>query len=127
MVDDSKKILIAEDNLAISNVYKERLGALGYNVISASNGEDLIDMAKSEIPDLIMLEIALPKKNGFEALIELRADERLKRIPIFVISDEGSDDDIERVMQLGATLFFVKTKVHLVDIIQSIESALEEK
>ena len=127
MAEDPKKILIADDNTAIRDVYKEKLESLGYEVLIAADGEELVETAKQEIPALILTELVLPKKSGFEILIELRKEESLKRTPIFVITDEGNDDDIRKALQLGASLYFVKTKSRLVDIIQNIEGVLENK
>ncbi len=119
-----KKVLVAEDDVAVAEIYKNRIEALGFEVVSAHDGEEVISLAKTESPDLILLELTLPKKSGFEVLKELRGDDSFSKIPIFIISDDGEDEDIRKALEMGASLFFTKSKSRLIDIIQNIEGVL---
>ncbi len=127
MPNDPKKILIGEKDITISNIYKEKLESLGFEVVLAFDGQEVIDKSKIDVPDLILMELVLPKKNGFEVLAELRADKNLKDTPIFIISEDNDTNDVKKALQMGASLFFVKNQARLIDIVQNVEGVLSSK
>jgi len=96
-------------------------------ILKALNGEEGLSIAKKELPDLILLDLILPKKNGFEVLGELKNDPATKDIPIIVLTNLEGSSDIERALALGATTYLVKANYALEDIMAKIEGVLEHK
>lgn len=103
-----KKILLIEDDLFLSNMYKTKLELEGFNVIVARDGESGYRQAEETKPDLILLDIILPKKDGFEVLRELKENAAVKEIPVILLSNLGQRSDIDRGLNLGAADYLVK-------------------
>ena len=102
------KILIAEDERDIRDLIKFTLGFAGYEVVDAMNGEEAVEIAKRELPDLILMDVRMPRKTGYEACTEIKADPRLKDIPIIFLSAKGQDAEIQAGLQAGATEYLLK-------------------
>lgn len=117
-----KKILIAEDDKFISNVYRVKLTKAGFEVKIAGDGQEALKILQTFIPDLILLDLVMPIKDGFETLEVIKADERLKTIPVIVASDLGQKEDREKALKLGADGFFIKGDLALDTLIQKIHS-----
>jgi two-component system, OmpR family, alkaline phosphatase synthesis response regulator PhoP len=115
------KILIIEDDPIIQKVYRDKLAIEGYDVDVASDGEEGMNKALNSNPDLVLLDLVLPKINGFYILSELRKNPRTQRTPIIILSNRGREDEIERGMKLGVDDYIVKifaTPIHVVERIQ---------
>src|SRR4030043_1230607 len=97
-----KKILIIEDEELIYSLLEKRLKQEGFEVAVAKNGQEGIDKMKQKKPDLILLDIIMPKKNGFEVMEEMKEDSALKNIPIIIISNSGQPVELDRANALGA-------------------------
>jgi CheY-like chemotaxis protein len=121
-----KKILFVEDELAIQKTLGESLRNKGYDVQSALDGEIALKLVKSEKPDLILLDIILPKKNGLEVLEELRKDENTKDIPVIILTNLENIGEVERAIELGATTYLVKANYSLDEVIEKVKKALED-
>ncbi len=121
-----RKILFVEDEKILQKTLGERLKEKGYDVISALNGEEGVFLAKECIPDLILLDIMLPLKNGLEVLAELKEIEETKEIPVIILTNVESAEEIEKSLQLGATTYLVKTNYHLDEVIDKIELSFKE-
>ena len=102
----------------------EFLGAKGYEVISALDGELGINMAKNSSPDLILLDIVLPKKSGFDVLRDLKSDEKTKSVPVIVLTNLSQMDDVSKMMDMGITTYLVKSDQSLQDILRVIDQIL---
>lgn len=124
MNKDQKKILIVEDDVQISKVYEIQLKKEGFQTVTAHNGEDAIKMLIDENPDLVTLDLMIPKKDGFEVLEDIRDNHKDIKIPIVVISNLGQAGDKERVLSLGATEFLVKTDHSIQEIMNKIKGYL---
>ena len=122
-----KKILFIEDEESLQRAMGSMLEQKKMQILKALNGEDGLNIAKKETPDLILLDLILPKKNGFEVLGELKKDPATKDIPIIVLTNLEGSSDIERALALGATTYLVKANYALEDIMMKIESVLEHK
>ena len=122
-----KKILFIEDEESLQRAMGSMLEQKKMQILKALNGEDGLNIAKKETPDLILLDLILPKKNGFEVLGELKKDPGTKDIPIIVLTNLEGSSDIERALALGATTYLVKANYALEDIMMKIESVLEHK
>ncbi|MFH1575350.1 MAG: response regulator [Candidatus Nealsonbacteria bacterium] len=121
-----KKILLVEDESALQKTLGDVLDQEGYKVMSALDGEAGLKMAKAEIPDLILLDLILPKMHGFEVLKMLKSDESTKDIPIIVLTNLESMGDIEKALELGATTYLVKASYTLEEVVSKIKKALGE-
>ena len=119
-----KKILIIEDESTMRNSLEEFFEENGYEVFGAADGEAGLELAQTKLPDLIILDIILPKKDGFEVLEHLKKDEKTKDIPIVLCTNLSSSGDIEKALALGATCYLVKTNYQLSDILKKVEEIL---
>ncbi|MBI4137917.1 MAG: response regulator [Candidatus Sungbacteria bacterium] len=119
-----KKILFIEDEPALQRSLTTFLQEKGYQAISALDGDIGMRLARNEQPDLILLDIILPKKNGIEVLKDLRADERTSRIPVIMLTNLDASAEVERAIALGAATYLVKANYSPGEVIQKIEQAL---
>jgi len=119
-----KTILLVEDDKFLSNLLKNRLEKENFNVIHAVDGEEAVNILRTSPskPDLVLLDIILPKKNGFEVLEEVKQDLEFKTLPIIIISNLGQDDDLSRGKELGATEYYIKAQTSIDDLISKIKS-----
>lgn len=120
-----KKILVVEDDTYLANAYRVKLTKAGFEVKNAFDGDEALNLLQSFAPDLILLDIVMPKKDGFATLQELKANEKWKNIPIILASNLSQKEDREKGMQLGASEFFVKTDFTLNDLVQKIDSMIK--
>ncbi len=120
----AKKILFIEDESALQKTFGEVLTQEGYDVVKAMDGEEGLRLAQSEKPDLILLDLILPKMHGFEVLKQLKDDEETKDIPIIVLTNLESTDDVEKALELGATTYLVKANYDLEDVLKKVKNAL---
>ena len=109
-------VLLVEDDKFIASTLEEKLVLAGYEVIKAEDGIRALTKAKFKKPDLILLDIILPEKNGYEVLKDLKEDEKLKNIPVVILSCLGEKVDIQLGKQLGAIDHFVKSKIEIGDL-----------
>lgn len=116
----NKFILVAEDDMFYANVYKVKLAHEGYEVQVVGNGDWVMRSIAEKIPDLILLDLVMPVKDGFETLREIRADDRYKNIPVVVLSNLGQEEDIERAKQTGATDYLIKTNISIQQLLETI-------
>lgn len=121
----SKKILFIEDESALQRAASEVLTEKGYTVLSALDGELGLKTAKTETPDIILLDLILPKKDGFEVLKELKADPATQAIPVIILSNLAESADVERALTLGARTYLVKTNYRLEEVVEKIDSVLK--
>jgi DNA-binding response OmpR family regulator len=124
LMPELKKILIAEDDEFLSSLLKNRLQRDGFAVQIARTGEETMAALKAIRPDLVLLDIILPGKLGFEILEDVQKDTKLVKIPFMVMSNLGQDDDIRKAKDLGALEYFVKSRILIDDLIKKISSFL---
>lgn len=119
---NKKKILVAEDEQSYASIYKLKLEKEGYRVFIAGDGEKAIEIAKKEKPDIALLDLIMPKVDGFEVIKTLKSDPELKSIPIIVFSNLGQTSDMEKVKDLGAEKYFVKANISIQKVIEEVRS-----
>ncbi|TSC69913.1 MAG: two-component system, OmpR family, alkaline phosphatase synthesis response regulator PhoP [Parcubacteria group bacterium Gr01-1014_70] len=119
-----KTILLVEDDDFVGRAYKDGLRRAGFLVETAMDGNEAVKKAKSVLPDLIVLDLVMPLKNGFEVLEELRKDKAYSAIPIMVVSNLGQETDIEKAMQLGATDYLIKNQFSMKQMVERIQKYL---
>lgn len=103
-----KKILIVEDDKFLIRTYGYRLETSGYEIFRLEDGVDVLALAKEKQPNLIILDIVMPNRNGFEVLRDLNGDPSTKKIPVLVVSNLSQQKDIDEASRLGAVKYLVK-------------------
>jgi len=121
----AKKILVIEDEATLQNAMVEVLTQSGYETLSALDGELGFALATKELPDLILLDIILPKMDGFEVLKGLKANPQTANIPVIILTNLGDVSSVQQALELGANSYLVKADFHLDDVIQKVERTLE--
>lgn len=121
-----KKILIVDDNEFFAKVIKSELITHGYEVFIAYNGQEAVDFIKANTVDLILLDIIMPIKDGFETIQELKNNPNTKNIHIVVFSNLGQDEDIQKAMNMGAQSYIVKKDFSLREVIENIEKNIHK-
>lgn len=123
-MDTKKKILLVEDDAALANVYKTRLEMEGFDVHQVDNGEDALTSAISYSPDLIVLDVMMPKINGFDVLDLLRTRPETADVRVIMLTALSQAKDKERAEKLGADDYLVKSQVVISDVVARIKHHL---
>lgn len=125
MVAPRQKILFVEDEEALQTSLSSALKEAGYKTVAAYDGEAAIAMAAREHPDLILLDIILPRRSGFEVLEELKSNESTRDIPVIVLTNLERISDVERMLSLGATNYLVKANYDISEILSKVRQVLD--
>ena len=120
----AKKILLVEDDDALASVYVTRLQAEGFDIKRVPNGEDALATALQYKPDLILLDVMMPKVSGFDVLDILRNTPETANIKVIMLTALSQDSDKERATQLGADDYLVKSQVVIADVVERIRHHL---
>jgi two-component system alkaline phosphatase synthesis response regulator PhoP len=107
----AKKILLIEDEQYLFEMYKMKLEQGEYKVLIAMDGEEGMNIARTEKPDLVLLDLVLPKMNGYEFLREIRKDPELKKTKVYILSNLGQDEEIDQGFTEGADGYMIKTNL----------------
>ncbi|MDD3678667.1 MAG: response regulator [Patescibacteria group bacterium] len=118
------KIMIVEDDPTLRDIYTTRFKAEGYTVVSASDGEAALAVAVQEKPDLILLDIMMPKISGFDVLDILRDTDETRDTKIIVMSALSQTADVEKGKNLGANAYLVKSQVTLSEVVEKVKAIL---
>jgi two-component system alkaline phosphatase synthesis response regulator PhoP len=121
-----KKILIADDEVNLLKLLKHFFRVRRYDVILATNGEEALNKAREEKPDLMILDIMMPKKDGFEVCKELKLDENYRNIPIIMLTAKGKITDKITGKEAGADMYLVKP-VDFECLLANVETLLNKK
>lgn len=124
MTDKKKIVLVVEDEDALQLVLKDVLTVEGYDVILANNGIEGLEMALRDHPDLILLDILMPKMDGLEMLKNLRSDEWGKRVPVIVLTNLSDNEDIAKAVEEDVFEYFVKTDIRIDEVIARIREKI---
>lgn len=117
-------LLIVEDEKALAEVLRDEFQSHDFTVEVAMDGEAALEVLKTSMPDLILLDLLLPKKDGFEVLETIKSDRKLKHIPVIILSNLGQDEEIKRGLALGAKDYFVKTQHPLKEVVEKVKHYL---
>jgi DNA-binding response OmpR family regulator len=120
-----KTILFIEDEQALQKTAGDTLREAGFEVLSALDGEIGLRLAKDKNPDLIILDLILPKANGFEVLKALKETQETLHIPVIVLTNLEALEDIQKALSLGATTYLVKVNYTLQELLAKVKSVLE--
>lgn len=117
-------ILVVEDDTFLANAYRVKLTKSGFTIRIALDGDQVFTILAEFVPEVIILDLMIPKKDGFEVLKLLKADDRWKNIPLIVASNLGQEEDVDRAMKMGANDYIIKSDLSLNDLIVKIRSYL---
>ncbi len=120
------KVLIVEDEQTLLDMYSLKLSKENFEVIKAADGQEGLEKAKSEKPDIILLDIMLPKIDGFQVLKNLREMKGFKNVPIIMLTNLGQNEDKQKGKQLGATDYLVKADTTPTDVVEKINSLIKK-
>lgn len=120
-----KKVLLVDDTPFYINAYRTKLMGEGYLVKTAQNGVEALKQAKTETPDIILLDLMMPIMDGFKVLQTLKGDPGLKDVPIIVFSAKGNSDEIAKAIEGGASDFLVKATTTPNKVVEKIKQVLE--
>lgn len=123
-MSEAPYVLVVEDDVFYSKIYKTKLAKEKIESQIVSNGNEAMKAAQILRPKLILLDLIMPGKDGFETLAELKADSNLKDVPVIVLSNLSQDEDIKRIMDLGAVEYLVKANVPIQDVIDRVKHHL---
>ncbi len=118
-------VLIVEDEEFLIRTLEDNLIAVGYKVEVVKNGELAIKKIGKKEPDLILLDLLMPKKDGFYVLEEIKKHPEWKMIPVIVLSNLGEDTAIKRALELGADDYFVKSQHPIQEVVEKVNEYLE--
>ena len=121
------KILIADDDTFFQKFYSSQLAEQGFEVIIATNGNDTLQKIRESKPDIVLLDIIMPDKDGFEVLEEKSQDNTIKNIPVIVFSTLGQEQDIKKATELGATGYINKSFFDLNSLLAKIQEVIKHK
>lgn len=125
--EKKQKILMIEDDPFMRKLYHNKLTLAGFKVEEAISGEEGLNKVKTERPDLVLLDIVLPRKSGFDILIEMKGNKETKNIPVIILSVLGQVKDIKRGLTLGADDYLVKSEITISEIVTKVQECLKRK
>ncbi len=111
----------------ISSMYKTKFEADGFDVFVADNGAMGLELAKKEKPDIIMLDVILPQLDGFSVLEQIKQDETIKKIPVIMLTNLGTDEDRQKGEKMGAFDYLVKASLTPGQVSEKIKQAIKIK
>lgn len=120
-----KIVLVVEDEETIRNMYKTSLTNNGYEVVTAADGEEGIKMAQEKKPDVILLDIMMPKIDGWTTLQDLKKDDATKDIPVVMLTNLGQDEDRSRGEEFGAVDYWVKADLTPMQINEKLKKIIK--
>ena len=115
------KILVVEDDRFLMSAYRVKLTKVGFEILTASDGNEAMAILQKNVPDIILLDLIMPIKDGFAVLKEVREDENLQNVPVIVASNLGQKEDLDRATQLGADDYIIKSDLSLDDLVTKIK------
>ena len=121
-----KKVLIVEDEDIIMDLLEKKLIQEGYEVSTAYDGEQGMEKLRSVKPDILLLDIVMPKKSGYEVMEEMSKDPELSKIPIIVISNSGQPVELDKAKNMGAKDWLVKTQFDPKEVVEKVRRLIGE-
>ncbi len=125
-INQKAKILVVEDDFFLIKVMQTKLVNEGYQVEIASDGVLALEALKRFTPDLILLDLVMPRKDGFEVLEELSHDKKMSKIPVIVLTNLGQDSDVDRVKVFGVKDYLVKSDISIDAVVEKVRSVLRQ-
>ena len=122
-----KKILIIEDDLFLLEIYSRKFSEANFDITTAIEGESALEVIHKEKPDIILLDLILPKVDGLEVLRVIKKDKNLNKIPVVVLTNRGEKDLIEKSIKLGAAAYITKIAYTPTEVVSKVISIISKK
>ncbi|MFH1790325.1 MAG: response regulator [bacterium] len=122
---DKKNVLLVEDDIFLAGIYKKKFEVEGFKISVSDNGEKGLVDAKKKQPDIILLDILLPKLDGFAVLKALKADPAVKDIPVILLTNLGQKDDVEKGIEMGAEDYLIKIHFKPSEVVEKVRKVLK--
>lgn len=123
--DKQQKVLIIEDEETLSQMYEMKFQKEGFEVATALDGQAGVDQVKKFKPEIILLDIILPKLDGFTVLEQIKADDTAKNIPVIMLTNLGQSEDVEKGKKMGAVDYLVKANCTPMDVVKKVQEHLK--
>jgi len=124
---EEKKVVLVEDDSLMSSILATHLIKEGFAIVSVTNGTQAFERIQAEQPSIVLLDIVLPGVDGFNVLQKLKQEESTKSIPVLILSNLGSEEEIQRGMDLGAEAYLVKANSMVEEITSKVREILNKK
>ena len=121
------RILLAEDDRFLRKAAETMLKRAGFTIIPAADGEEALRLAREHVPDLMLLDLIMPKMQGFDVLKELKGDEATSGIPVIVLSNLGQDSDVQLARERGAHDYIIKSNIALEQLVERVRAFFVER
>lgn len=121
------KILLVEDDEMLHDMYTQKFKTHGYDVVSAYNGVEGVKLAEAEQPSLILLDVIMPKMDGFVALKKIRKNPSTVNIPVILLTNLGQEEDVKKGKELGADDYFIKANHTPQEVVDKVNELLKKK
>lgn len=122
-----KKIVLVEDEEILRDLLLKKLQKHGYDVEVAFDGEEGIEKIKEIKPDMVLLDIVMPKKDGFGVMEEMKEEESIKNIPVIIVSNSGQPVELERAKSLGVKDWIIKTEFDPMEVVEMVNNYFERE
>lgn len=123
---DMQKVLLVEDDEMLHGMYTQKFKNQGYAVLSAYNGADGLKIAEAEHPDIILLDVIMPKMDGFVALKKIRKGTTTANIPVILLTNLGQEEDVRKGRELGANDYFIKANHTPQEVVEKVKVLLNK-
>lgn len=120
------KVLLVEDDEMLHGMYTQKFKNQGYEVVSAYNGADGLKLAETEHPDVILLDVIMPKMDGFVALKKIRKGNTTAKIPVILLTNLGQEEDVRKGRELGADDYFIKANHTPQEVVDKVKALLNK-
>ncbi len=123
-VQNTPRVLIVEDDAFLAGIYTTKFSLEGFEVLSAGDGVAGLKVARTSLPDIILLDVLMPKMDGFEVLDELKKDPKTKHIPVVILTNLGQKEDVQRGLKGGAVDYLIKAHFVPSDTVAKVRKIL---
>jgi CheY-like chemotaxis protein len=124
MADASRRVLLVEDDRFLRKAAEAALKRAGLTVLVATDGEEALRLVRTDVPDLVLLDLIMPKLQGFEVLRALKEEPATAGVPVVVLSNLGQDNDVRQALDAGAVAYLVKANLALGDLVRRVQEIL---
>lgn len=121
------KILIIEDEMSLANILRIKFEQCNFEVFIASQGDQGIELAKDNIPDVILLDLILPQESGFDVLKKIKDIDKIKDIPVIILTNSNRDNEVDKGFELGAIDYLLKAHLNIEKVVKIVKTCIDEK
>jgi DNA-binding response OmpR family regulator len=123
-MENKKKVLMIDEDRFLRKVYREKFSKEGFEFLEATNGIEGLNKILFEKPDVVILDLILPGKTGFDVLIEAKMKRETKNIPFIILSNLSQESDVKKGLELGAIDYLIKSEVSLSDVVKRVKEII---